>query len=81
MQMVPVVSSNLKAVGYDPLSHELRIQFDSGTWIYPNVPQQIFDALMQAPSKGKFLHSAIKPRYPGTKVPPSAAAPAPAPAA
>lgn len=60
MQMIPVSSSNLVAVGYDPQTMTLRVQFNSGTYDYYNVPKNIFDGLLAAPSKGSYHHSFIK---------------------
>ena len=60
MQMIPVSSSNLVAVGYDPQTMTLRVQFNSGTYDYYNVPKNIFDGLLSAPSKGSYHHSFIK---------------------
>ncbi len=60
MNMIPVSSSNLVAAGYDTSSMILRIQFKSGTYDYYNVPKNIFDGLLVAPSKGKYHHTYIK---------------------
>lgn len=60
MQMIPVSSSNLVVVGYDPQTMTLRVQFNSGTYDYYNVPKNIFDGLLAAPSKGSYHHSFIK---------------------
>lgn len=61
MNMVPVDSSNLSAVGYDPVSQILRIRFRSG-WIYDyyDVPENVYSGLMNAPSKGKYHNACIK---------------------
>lgn len=63
MRMVPVSSSNLNAVGYDPESQTLRIEFHNGTYDYFNVPSSIHSGLMSAPSKGQYHHQYIKDRY------------------
>lgn len=63
MNMIPVSSSNLVAAGYDPSSKELTIQFHSGVYTYLGVPQQIYDGLMSASSKGSYHHQNIK-RFP-----------------
>lgn len=60
MNMTYVSSSNLVAVGYDELSMTLRVQFNSGTYDYYNVPKSIFDGLLSAPSKGSYHHTYIK---------------------
>lgn len=62
--MIYVDSSNIEAIGYDDESLELHVQFISGGYyIYNNVPRQIFDELMYAPSKGSFLNREIKGLY------------------
>lgn len=63
MDMIPVSSSNLVAVGYNPSLKELTIQFHGGVYTYLGVPQQIYDGLMSASSKGSYHHRNIK-RFP-----------------
>ena len=63
MNMVPVSSSNLVAVGYDQSSMTLRIQFNSGLYDYYNVPENIYTGLLAASSKGQYHHSYIKNSY------------------
>ena len=68
MQHTPVSSSNISSVGYDPDSRTLEVAFHkSGTYAYSDVPQAEYDALMAAPSHGKYFSSNIKPRYTATK--------------
>ena len=53
--MIPVESSNLKAVGYDETHHILYIEFKkSGTYQYINVDRSIYEGLLHAASKGFF---------------------------
>ena len=62
--MEPVNSSNLRAVGYDPMTETLIIQFRSGSvYEYYYVPQYIYERLMSAPSKGRYHHRHIKNSY------------------
>lgn len=66
--MVYVDSSNIEAIGYDDSAQELHVRFLSGGYyIYHDVPRQIFDGLMSAPSKGSFLNREIKGIYQFTK--------------
>lgn len=59
-----VVSSNLRSVGYDPKEQKLEIEFVNGSvYVYSRVPEQVFHQLMQAPSKGRYHHAAIRDRY------------------
>lgn len=63
-EMTYVDSSNIEAIGYDDATQELHVRFLSGaTYIYKGVPRQIFDDLMQAPSKGSFLNREVKGVY------------------
>ncbi|MGY8614973.1 KTSC domain-containing protein [Bacillus velezensis] len=63
MNLIPVNSSNLRAVGYEPQSEVLRIVFKSGTYDYFDVPKGVYDGLMSAPSKGRYHHAFIKNSY------------------
>lgn len=61
IHMESVISSNLKAVGYDPLHSLLRIEFNNGSiYDYFGVPQSIYQGLKNAPSKGSFHHTFIR---------------------
>lgn len=65
--MIPVVSSAIAAVAYDPEEKILVIQFHKrGTWAYDDVPQEIFDQLTDdSGSVGEFFNQAVRPRYTG----------------
>ena len=58
MEMVPVDSSNIEAIGYDPDSATLIIQFKKAGSIYEyyDVPQYEYDGLMAADSKGSYAN-------------------------
>lgn len=61
MNRVPVESSNMESVGYDPESHTLEVAFrDSGTYQYFDVPASVHDALMGAASKGSYFAGNIR---------------------
>jgi hypothetical protein len=60
----PVTSSSIHSVGYDPQSHILEIEFHSdGIYQYEEVDQNIYDALMAAPSKGQYFAERIRDHY------------------
>lgn len=64
-----VASSNLTSVGYDEPAQTLEIEFTNGAiYQYYNVSAMVFDQLMQAPSKGQFLHVYIRNAYPFSRV-------------
>ncbi len=61
MDMVPVVSSVIAEVGYNASLRTLEIVFKSGAiYLYYFVPQDVYDALMSADSKGTYFNKQIK---------------------
>ncbi len=61
MEMIPVSSSNLRAVGYDAINLFLDIKFHEGhVYRYFNVPLNIYNGLMSAVSHGKYFDQYIK---------------------
>ena len=65
IDMIYVDSSSIEAVDYDPKSMELHVQFlKTGLYVYRDVPQHIFDELLNADSKGSYFNRNIKPAYP-----------------
>lgn len=61
MERIPVQSSNLASVGYNADSLTLEIEFyHGGIYQYYGVPQDIYDGLINAPSKGTYFHQNIK---------------------
>lgn len=62
MQRTPVQSSNLHEVGFE--NGVLEIKFHSGgIYQYFDVPAHIHQALMTAPSKGRFFVENIRGVY------------------
>jgi len=69
MERTPVSSSNLRSIGYDPDTLTLEIEFNkSGLYQYHGVPQEVYDALMQAGSHGTYFNAHIKNSYATTKL-------------
>ena len=69
MERYSVASSNLASVGYDPATETLEVEFLNGSiYQYFNVPQNLYDQLMRAGSKGRFLNTYIKNAYPFSRV-------------
>jgi hypothetical protein len=63
--MIPVTSTAMQAVGYDPKALHLKITFQQGhTYDFCGVPQHVFDGLMRAASKGAYYNEHIRDRYP-----------------
>lgn len=64
MEMIWVSSSAMTAVGYDPISQRMKIQFNQGdTYDFCHVPQQVYDGLMMSGSKGGYYTAYIRDRY------------------
>jgi KTSC domain len=60
----PVSSSSIHSVGYDPESRILEIEFHSdGVYQYEDVGQDIYNALLAAPSKGQYFAERIRDHY------------------
>lgn len=69
MDRQPVVSSNIKSIGYDHISRTLEIEFrDGGLYKYFEVPEIVFDGLMSASSHGSYFHRYIKDKYRWAKI-------------
>jgi hypothetical protein len=64
-EMTFVDSSNIEAIGYDIENAELHVRFiKGGTYVIRGVPQDVYDGLMSADSKGSYYNRFIKPNYP-----------------
>jgi hypothetical protein len=69
MEMVPVNSSNLSAVGYDEDSGLLCIEFNNGhAYEYYDVPKYEHDGLMSADSHGSYAAQNIYKQYRQSKI-------------
>lgn len=69
MNRTPVHSSNIRSVGYEAESRTLEVEFQSGgIYQYSGVPENVYQGLMQAASKGVYFHNRVKHWYPSRKV-------------
>ena len=69
MNRTPVTSSNINSIGYDAQSDILEVEFVSGDiYHYFNVPEHLYQSLMNAASKGQFLNENIRYGYRYQKV-------------
>jgi hypothetical protein len=69
MKLIPVESSMISAVGYDAKEKELEVVFNTGAvWRYHNVPQNVYEELMDSSSKGSYLRDLIMGQYPDKQV-------------
>lgn len=61
VSLKPVTSSNIKAIGHDPQTNELHVQYHSGdTYIYSGVSAAKHEAALTADSIGKFINTNVK---------------------
>lgn len=64
MQRTAVSSSNIASIGYDLQSATLEIEFLNGSiYQYFDIPENVYQELMQAGSIGSYLNSYIKGNY------------------
>jgi len=69
MERYSVASSNIRSVGYHAASQTLEVEFlNGGIYQYYGVPGNMYDQMMCAQSKGRFLHMYIKNQYPYSRV-------------
>ncbi len=69
MNLIPVSSSNIAAIGYEEGSMTLTVQFLSGTlYQYFDVPSQVHQELMVAGSVGTYFSQNIRNNYRYTKL-------------
>ena len=69
MERVNVVSSNINSVGYEESSNTLEIEFKSGSvYQYFNVPQEVYNELLQAGSIGGYFVKNIRDTYRSYKI-------------
>ncbi|MBC8140135.1 MAG: KTSC domain-containing protein [Armatimonadetes bacterium] len=66
---VAVDSTMLQAVAYHAETQVLTLTFhDGAVYEYDDVPQSVYDELLNAESKGQYAHSRIIDCYPYRKV-------------
>jgi len=64
MRRKRVSSSAIRSMGYDLSSHTLELEYVSGrVYRYFDVPEDVVQALREAPSLGEFVNTAIKGVY------------------
>jgi len=69
MNRQSVTSSNIASIGYDADSQTLEIEFlNGGVYQYFEVPQQVYEEIMNADSQGQYLAQNIKGVYRYSKV-------------
>ena len=63
--MIPVESSMIDSVGYDEETRSLQVVFNTGrVYCYEDVPPEVFQGLLEAESKGRYMLAHIIDVYP-----------------
>lgn len=69
MELVPVESSMISAIGYDESTSEMEAHFHDGAiWRYRQVPREVYAALLASSSKGGYLRDFVIDCYPDYRV-------------
>jgi hypothetical protein len=69
MRRETVSSSAVFGVGYDRATRTLEIEFRSGRlYRYHDVGPDVFEQLMSAPSKGRFMNARIRNEFRFTRI-------------
>ena len=64
-----VESSNLASIGYDPINQILEVEFKKGgIYQYFEVPESVFEELMNADSHGVYFSANIRNEYEFSKL-------------
>ena len=69
MTRIPVISSNVKSVGYDSKTRVLEVEFlNKSVYQYSSVPKTIYSEMLMAQSIGKYLNEHVKGIYSYEKI-------------
>lgn len=64
MERTPVDSASIEAVGFESSSSTLEVLFRDGrVYQYFDVPERVYDELLQSPSVGQYFHREIRGVY------------------
>jgi hypothetical protein len=66
MDMQPVASSNIAAIGFE--KDKMRVQFNNGGLYEASASQSDFDQFMAAKSKGQHFNKILKRAFTWTKI-------------
>ena len=65
MKMIQVKSDAINAIGYDPDSMKMKIEFQQGNiYDFCRVPEQVYKSFISAASIGGYYKDYIKDKYP-----------------
>ncbi len=64
IQLHPVISTSIKAIGYDVKTETLAVEFQSGKlYYYIQVPADVYADFCNTPSLGIFFQDHIRDQY------------------
>jgi hypothetical protein len=64
MTKVSLDSKMLSSVAYDEIENEMIVEFANGDeYKYKKVPMEVFDAMISAPSAGKYFLANVKNKF------------------
>lgn len=67
MELREVLSSNIRKVGYE--NGDLIVEYLSGTkYRYKKVPKNLYEAMLESDSKGRFMNYSIKGKFDYEKI-------------
>ena len=73
VRVLPVKSSNLRSVAYNPTTNRLMVAFKGQkgkgglAYVFSDVERRVFEELLEATSKGIFFNGHIRDKYPCLK--------------
>ena len=63
------MNRNVVAIGYDAPTQTLEVEFVKGpVYQYYGVPEHLYESIMSAPSKDRFLSAYIRDSYPYSRI-------------
>ena len=69
MRVAIVESTTLATVGYEESLEQLQLEFCSrAVYLYFGVPAPVYEALLDAPSKGQYFNGTIRGCYPYRRI-------------
>lgn len=75
MEYIPVKSSNVASIGYDPATEELHVAFkpkkegeEGRVYSYAGVPFEKYRQLLNAPSVGSHFAAHVRNNYPSHRI-------------
>lgn len=69
INMIKIRSSQIYSIGYLEEEQELYVEFtNKTTYMYANVPKDVWNEFQRSDSKGSYFHSNIKTKYKYVKI-------------